>query len=85
MSRINVVIDELRLRGFEPGERRTLVERLQAELYATLAYRDSRSEWVRPHYTPVLRLGQIPFEPGPAGGGKLGGAIARAIGRGLRP
>jgi hypothetical protein len=85
MSRIVLSIDRLVLRGLEAGERKALAEGLQAELSRVLADPATRAEWARPHRTPVLRLGRMPMEPGPAGGRKLGGGLARAIGKGLKP
>lgn len=84
MSRIRVTIDRLVLKGFEAGERKALVEGLQAELSRVLANPAARAEWARPHRTPVLRLGRMALEPGPSGGRKFGGAVARAVGRGLK-
>lgn len=85
MSRIHVIIDRLVLKGFEPGDRKSLVEALQTELSTILADPTKREEWARSHRTPVLRLPQMQHEPGPAGRRKLGKGIARAIGKGLKP
>jgi hypothetical protein len=84
MSRIRVTIDQLALKGFETGERKALVEALQTELAATLADPANRVEWTRSRRTPVLRLGQMPFAKGSAGGRTFGVDLARAIGRGLK-
>jgi hypothetical protein len=85
MSRIRVTIDRLVLKGIEPEVRTALVEALRAELSRVLADPATRADWARSHRTPVLRLGSIPLQPGPSGGRKLGGGMARAIGRGLKP
>jgi hypothetical protein len=85
VSRIRLTIDQLALRGFEPGDRKALVDGLQSELSRVLADPATRAEWARPHRTPVLRLGRMPLEPGPSGGRTFGGTLARAIGRGLKP
>lgn len=85
MSRITLSIDRLVMRGFEPGDRNALVQGLEAELSRLLADPAARAEWARSHRTAVLRLGRMPFEPGPAGGRKFGSAVARAIGKGLKP
>jgi hypothetical protein len=85
MSRIQVAIDQLVLRGIEPADRKALVEGLQSELSRVLANPATRAAWARSHRTPVLRLGHMLFEPGPPGGRKLGGGVARAIGKGLKP
>jgi hypothetical protein len=85
MSRITLNIDRLVLKGFEPGDRNALVQGLQAELSRVLADPVTRAEWARSHRTPVLRLGRMPIEPGPAGGRNFGAELARAIGKGLKP
>lgn len=85
MSRITLTIDRLVLKGFEAGDRKALTEGLQAELSRVLADPATRVEWARSHRTPVLRLGRMPLESGPAGGRKFGGSLARAIGKGLKP
>jgi len=85
VSRINLTIDQLVLKGFEPGDRNALVEGLQSELSRVLADPAKRMEWARSHRTPVLRLGRMPLDPGPAAARKFGGRVARAIGKGLKP
>jgi hypothetical protein len=85
MSVIHVTIDQLALKGFGPADRKALVEGLRTELSRVLSDPATRAEWARSRRTPVLRLGRMPFEPGPAGGHKLGGSVARGIGKGLKP
>ena len=85
MSRIRVTIDRIVLSGMQPAERTSLVEALRSELSRVLADPATRADWARSHRTPVLKLGRMPVEPGPAGGRKLGGGMARAIGKGLKP
>ena len=85
MSRIRVTIDRLVLRGFESGDSHALTEELKSELSRLLVNRADRAAWARTHRTPVLRLGRMPLEPGPAGGRKFGGGLARAIARRLKP
>jgi len=85
MSRVRVTIDHLVLKGLDPAERRALVEGLQKELSEFLSDPAARAGWAHPHRTPVLKLGRMPLEPGPAGGRKFGKQIARAVGRGLKP
>jgi hypothetical protein len=85
MSRIQVTIDQLVLKGFEPGQRKALAEELQGELSRVLADPATRAGWARPHRTPVLRLGRMAIEPGAAGSRKFGGGVARAIAKGLKP
>ncbi|HEY7334957.1 MAG TPA: hypothetical protein VH639_08740 [Bryobacteraceae bacterium] len=79
MTRVN--IDRLVLQGFDPADRKALVEGLKCELSNVLA---ASGEW-RSHRTPVLRLGQMPFDPGPSGSRKFGAGVARAIVRGVKP
>ena len=81
MSRIRLTIDELVLKGFEPGDRKALVESFEKELSAVLADRAARTKWARSHRTPVLRLGPLPHQASR----RLGSAIARGIGKGLAP
>ncbi len=85
VSRINLTIDQLVLRGFEPADRKALAEGLQSELSRVLADPASRADWARSHRTPVLRLGSMRIESGSAGARKFGTGVARAIGRGLKP
>ena len=84
MSRIRVTIDRLALKGFEAADRKAIEEGLRSELSRVLADPAARTEWARSRRTPVLRLGRMQFEPGPAGGRKFGGNVARAIGKGLK-
>ena len=83
--RINVTIDRLVLGGLEPAARSSFAEGLRRELGRVLAdpatlalIREGRSY---PRRTPVLRLGQVPLQPGISGARTLGHAVARAIGR----
>ena len=85
MSRVRVTIDQLALKGFDAGARQALIEEMQAELSRLLANPANRAEWARSHSTPVLRLGRLAMEAGPAGGRKFGGELARSIARGLKP
>jgi hypothetical protein len=85
MSRITLTIDRLVLKGVDAADGKALTEALRAELSRVLSDTATRADWARPHRTPVLRLGQIALEPGPAGGRKFGGGLARAIGKGLKP
>lgn len=84
MSRVRVTIDRLVLNGLEPAARTALVEGLRAELSGMLGDPASRGEWAHPRRTPVLKLGRMALDPGPSGGRKFGGGLARAIGKGLR-
>jgi hypothetical protein len=85
MRRITVTIDQLVLKGFEASDRNVLAAGLQAELSRLLADPAERANWARSRRTPVLRLGRMPLDPGPAGARKFGTSVARAIGRGLKP
>jgi hypothetical protein len=85
MSRIEVTIDRLALNGFDAADRKALVEGLRSELSRVLADPAARAEWARSRRTPVLRLGRMPLEPGPAGGRKFGMRLAGSIGGVLRP
>jgi len=85
MSRITLTIDELVLKGLEPADRTALVEGLQAELFRVLSDPATRTQWARPHRTPVLRMGRMPLEAGPSGSRKFGSTLGRSIGKGLKP
>jgi hypothetical protein len=80
MSRVRVTIDRLALKGFEPDQRRGLVDGLQSELARVLADRATR-DWADPRHLPVLRLGQAAIEPGSPGGRRFGAGMARRIAR----
>ena len=81
MRNIRVEIDAVVLQGFEPADRKALVEGLQSELARVLG----STSGLRSHRTPVLRLGRMPLEPGFLGSRKLGAGVARAMGKGLKP
>ena len=85
MSRIHVTIGELALKGFESGDRAAFLASFEKELSAVLADPATRAKWARSHRTPLLRLGQLPHQPGTQASRKLGAAIARGIGKGLTP
>jgi hypothetical protein len=84
MSRINLTVDRIVLRGFEPGDRRAVLDGLQTELSRVLADPATRAGWAG-RRTPVLNLGRVPVSPGPSGGRVLGTRIGGAIGKGLKP
>ena len=56
VNRIRLTIDQLVLRGFEPSDRKALVEGLRGELARVLAD-PAMQVWARPHRTPVLATG----------------------------
>jgi hypothetical protein len=85
MSNIRVMIDEVAFQGMEPADRKALLEGLQAELTRVLSDRSSRAGWARSHRTPVMKIGNMPFAPGPSGARNLGAHVARAIEKGLKP
>jgi hypothetical protein len=85
VSRIHLTIDDIVLRGFDPAERAAILESLQAELRRALADTAARAGWARSHRTPVLKLGRIPFTPGPSGGRSFGMRVGGAIGKRLKP
>lgn len=83
-ARVNVTIDRLVLRGVAPADRPHLIASLQAELTRILSNPETRAEWARSQRLPVLRLGTLPFTPGPSGSRHLGRNIAGVIGKGMR-
>jgi hypothetical protein len=84
MSRVTFIIDRLALTGFEPGDRRALVEALRRELASELNNPAARAAWTSERDRSVLRLGRMPCEPGTAGGREFGVGLARAVVKGLR-
>jgi hypothetical protein len=85
MSRITVTIDRVTLQGFDPAEQRALVSALRSELARALTDPASSAALAHSRQVPVLKLGTITREPGAPGARRLGGHIARAIGKGGRP
>lgn len=84
MSRVNIHIDQLALRGFEPAERTSIIEGLKTELTRIAADPAARSTW-QSRRTPVLRIKNLPHQPGPSGSRAFGSKIARAIGKSVKP
>jgi hypothetical protein len=84
MSRIQVNIERLVLKGFAAGEARALTERLQSQLQELLRDGTTRGQWVRSHRTPVVKLGRMPVRAGVAGAGNFGARLAGAISRKLK-
>lgn len=89
MSRIEVKIGRLVLNGLapqaaQPLDRRAIVNELRNELSRILSDPATRAAWARSRRTAVLRLGRISLQSGPSAARKLGGSIARAIGKGLK-
>jgi len=85
MSRIEVKIDRMVLRGVDPANRHSLVNGLKSELSRLLADPATGIKSARSRRTPVLRVGRLSMDPGLSGARKLGSAIAGAIGKGLKP
>lgn len=84
MSRIRITIDSVALQGFDPAERTALVEGLKSGLMHALSSPASGSA-LRSRRTPVVRLADLPRQPGPSGSRAFGNAVARAIGRSVKP
>jgi len=85
MSRIDVTIDRLVLRGLDLSGQQAFLSGLKSELARMLADPATRAACAHSRRTPVLKLGRVPMEPGIGGARKLGSGIARAIGRGIKP
>lgn len=85
MSRIHVTIDRLVLSEMDPAMRAAFVDGLKSQLARTLEEREGRAAWAGDHRTPILRLGPVAQTPGVSGARKLGGQVARGIGKGLKP
>jgi hypothetical protein len=84
MSRIDIKIDRLVLRGVDPADQHSFVNGLKNELSRILAAPATGIKSARSHRTPVLRVGRLSMDPGLGGARKLGGAIAGAIGKGIK-
>jgi len=78
-------IGRLVLNGFEQREAKAVAEALQRQLSQVLADQTTRSEWARPHRTPVVKLGRMTRHPGTTGADTFGRSLARAVGRRLMP
>jgi hypothetical protein len=85
MSRIEVNIDRVVLRGVDPADQHSLVNGLKTELSRILADPATGIKLARSGRTPVLRVGRMSMDPGLGGARKLGSAIAGAIGKGIKP
>jgi len=85
MSRIEVKIDRVVLRGLDPADRHSLVNGLKSELSRILADPAMGIKSARSQRTPVLRVGRMPMDAGLSGARSLGGGIAKAIGKGIKP
>jgi len=85
MSRVQVNIDRLVLRGFDAQEAKALVQAMEAQLGNTLKERSKRGEWGQSRSVTVLRLGQMRLEAGTAGARRFGRQAANAVARGLKP
>jgi len=81
MSRIDVRIDRVVLRGVDPADRQALLAGLTTELTRVLAVSEVHATSQR---TPVLRLGKMPMEAGREGARKLGTGVARGIAKGIK-
>jgi hypothetical protein len=82
MSNIQVTIDRLVLRGFDPADRIAFVYGLKSELARVLVQPDLRARYASQRM-PVLRLRLMPLAQGSVGARKLGIGVARAIGKGM--
>lgn len=81
---LSLHIERVVLRGVDAADRQAFVNGLRAELARVLGDPLLRAALTSSRRTPVLKLGKMPMEPGMAGTRKLGGGIARAIGKGIK-
>lgn len=77
--RVTLHIDRLVLRGIDPLDQHALVDGLKTEMARALADPATRASIERSRRTPVVRLGQMPLEPGLAGARSFGGSVGRSI------
>jgi hypothetical protein len=82
--RIEVLIDELVLHGFDPRERYAVGDGLSAELTRLLAA--DAASWTSPCRHEIARVAgpQVAIAPGQAAGPALAGAVRAAIGTATR-
>jgi hypothetical protein len=85
VSRIRLIIGAISLKGFDGPDGKALVDGLERALAQTVADPTVRADSTRSYRQPVLRLGQAPLAPGPAGARRFGRNLATAIGKGLKP
>ena len=84
MSRIEVKIDRMVLRGVDPADQHSLVNGLKNGLSRILADPATGIKSAHSRRTPVLRVGRLSMDPGLSGARTLGGAIAGAIGKEIK-
>jgi hypothetical protein len=84
MSRINVTIDQLVLRGFEPSDGEAVAEGLKSELSRVLSDPTVRAQRAQSHRTPLLRLRTMASESGVSGRRKFGAGMAQQIAKRLQ-
>jgi hypothetical protein len=82
---VNLHIDRLVLRGIDPMDKHALADGLKTELARMLGDPATRAALMQSRRTPVLRLGRMAMQPGMAGARALGGGVAKAIGKGMKP
>jgi hypothetical protein len=83
MSRIEIRINRVVLRGFDAAGRTAFVDGLKTELARALENPAHRAEWSRSQRWPVLKLGRVSMERSASGARKLGAGVARAIRKGM--
>jgi hypothetical protein len=76
---VTLHIDQLVLRGIDPMDKHALADGLKTELARVLSDPATRAALGQSRRTPVMRLGRM------AGARALGGSVAKAIGKGMRP
>ena len=79
LMRIDVLIDELVLHGFDPRERHAVGDGLSAELTQLLAA--DAASWTSPRRHEIARMAgpQVVIAPGQGAGPALAGAVRAAI------
>ena len=85
MSRIDVKIDRVVLRGLDPSDQHSLVSSLKSELSRLLADPATAIKSASSQRIPVARIGRMPTTPGANGTRRLGGSIAGAIAKRIKP
>jgi hypothetical protein len=84
VSRIDVEIDRLVLRGLDPGDKHAFMTALTTELSRGLSDPVGGAKSLTSRQTAILRVRTLPVESGPSGVRKLGGRVGNAITTGIK-
>ncbi len=83
VSRVQVHIERVVLKGIDAGDGSAFVEGLRAELSRVLSIGVDQADGYSSRRTPVLRLGRMTMESGRGGSRRFGRQVAGSIARGI--